>query len=47
MTDALQAAPRHSLSSVKAIGLAALDRVQTVQAEASEVDGEKGVLEGG
>lgn len=42
MTGVLQAAPRHSLSSVAAIGPAASDTVQTVQAGAGEVGGGKG-----
>lgn len=43
-TGALPAAPRHSLSSVKAIGPVVLDMVQTVQVGEGEVDDGKGVL---
>lgn len=46
-TDALRVALHHSLSSVMAIVPAVLDMVQTVQAVANEVDGEKGVWEYG
>lgn len=42
-TDAHQAAQHHSLSSVTVNGPAVLDMVQTVQAEANEVDGGKDV----